>query len=608
MQDRIVDVRAPAEDVSDEPRRSARRRRTPIVFALLLGLVVVGPALSDLIQAMLVDWRPLGDNAIILRRALDVGTAHNPTVGMPSSFTVWTGEASYHPGPMVYWLFAPIARLTGTGGIWSLVVVALVRIAAGAAIVLIAAKLGGRRHAVAAGIALAIAIISAPALYEPLNPHVATMPFALLPFLCWAIICGRRRAVPIAALTGSFVVQAELGFAPMTLVLFAAVGIIGARRWRHEGRSFVRRNRRAAAWAAAIVAVCWASPAVEALRHGGGNLWAIVTASAQSDIPSAGLAGVLDGGAVLLVVGSIAAIVWWSRRDAATERAIAPIGAAVLVGYVATLWLQPTTDGVSGLYATFGPTVFLGFTVLCAAIELVHDRAFRWSPAATVATAIVLAICAITATDQPTSLPHRTSYLAAQGLAVDITDRLRKGSHEKVVIRNPGAFPVRDVGITVSAELGSQGIDAYVADGLVPYFGARRDAADQPGLPEVWIVDGRAPEPPVADAVLIATWTPTHDAHEVAALDRTLVDTVSAAGEITLTDRADIVVPFLLHGWPEVRAAYEDDPSSLRDAPGPVLESLYLTGLVTSPTLHWETALDLDQRRAGHRISAYLVA
>ena len=56
-------------------------------------------------------WAPSGDRAIQVLRISDVGTSHTPLTGSWSRFG-WD-----HPGPIVFWVLAPFARLLGDRGV-----------------------------------------------------------------------------------------------------------------------------------------------------------------------------------------------------------------------------------------------------------------------------------------------------------------------------------------------------------------------------------------------------------------------------------------------------------------------------------------------------------
>ena len=56
-------------------------------------------------------------------------------------------------------------------------------------------------------------------LATPWNPWITVLPYALLVMLTWAMTCGERWALPVAALVATFVVQTHVGYAVLALPL-----------------------------------------------------------------------------------------------------------------------------------------------------------------------------------------------------------------------------------------------------------------------------------------------------------------------------------------------------------------------------------------------------
>ena len=78
-------------------------------------------------------------------------------------------------------------------------------------------------------------------LATPWNPWITVLPYALLVMLTWAMTCGERWALPVAALVATFVVQTHVGYAVLALPL-AGFGAL----WLLVGEFRARRERRGA--------------------------------------------------------------------------------------------------------------------------------------------------------------------------------------------------------------------------------------------------------------------------------------------------------------------------------------------------------------------------
>jgi hypothetical protein len=62
-------------------------------------------------------WAPVLDLAVTELRVRDVGTAHTPLVGLFGRFGPMGNDQGSHPGPLSFYLLAPVYRLLG-GSYW----------------------------------------------------------------------------------------------------------------------------------------------------------------------------------------------------------------------------------------------------------------------------------------------------------------------------------------------------------------------------------------------------------------------------------------------------------------------------------------------------------
>lgn len=216
------------------------RRLLVVVGALVLLCAPVG-----LVNVVGLGWVPTSEDAQIALRARDVfSAAHTPTLGMPTSPLSAEGTLARHPGPLLFWLFAPGVRLLGLT--WGLALTAtLANTAAALAIGWVVLRNGSARLAAASLLAAGAVLFSVGgsyATFRPLNLHIALLPLLLLLFVTWAILQGDGRLLPLAALCASFVLQCDLTYGitvlPVSVVAFvgwwtaAPTGGRRAVRWR----------------------------------------------------------------------------------------------------------------------------------------------------------------------------------------------------------------------------------------------------------------------------------------------------------------------------------------------------------------------------------------
>ncbi|MEA2397423.1 MAG: hypothetical protein QOK25_979 [Thermoleophilaceae bacterium] len=299
---------------------------------LLTGLVAALPVIVSTVRAVTHGWLPLGDDATIAVRSLDVLSLHPPVVGQYSVSSALIGAPVRSPGPLLYWLLAIPVRM---GPVAPAIAMGIVNGLAAMGVVALAARRGGWLLMLASAAALAAMCgsLDATVMHDVWNPAAAIFPFTLLIFVLWSVACGEYRLLPIAALLASFVMQAHLVYvAPVIWMLAVAGGFLVAMG--------PRVPRRWIAGTAAIVLVCWSLPLAEEVVDRPGNLERIV----QVATAHGSRFGWTDGW--YAVVRTIGFPPWWLRSpripfDRLGDVVIAP-------GVVAT------TSAVAGLAGLVG--------------------------------------------------------------------------------------------------------------------------------------------------------------------------------------------------------------------------------------------------------------
>ncbi len=232
----------------------------------------------------------------------------------------------------------------------------------------LAKRLGGMPAALLTlvGLSIAARALGAELLLDPWVCFVTVLPFGLFCFLAWAMTSGEAWALPASVGLASWLVQAHIGYAPLTAPALLAGAIwlwVGVRR--RNDPAVTRRARRATILVVPILAVAWALPLWDQVFRAGnlGNAveWFVrVDAGAHTLTEGARVvfgqfAAVPDwvtgkrrigafGGEtmlrhttllpLLLVPFVVAAIVAWRRRDRAIVRLAAVLALTLLASVV----------------------------------------------------------------------------------------------------------------------------------------------------------------------------------------------------------------------------------------------------------------------------------
>jgi hypothetical protein len=306
----------------DPPLRWRDASRGDRTLLVVVALAVIAPVVGAAVAAGIDGYVPFGDDAVLAVRAGDVVSADSPLVGMPSGTGAWSGVNSHHPGPLLFWLYAPGVELLGpaVGLLTSVAVIGSASVVGGMAV---AFRRGGGPVALLAALSFALtyrAAGGASVLYSPLNPVAAVLPFVCFLWLTWGVVCRDRALLPWWVLTGSLVVQADLAYLPAVTVLAGVVAVAllaeGRRSWRRPAivavhalaglivlglaanldglvvaggaigllglGAVISGAGRAGIVTLAVAAACWAFPLGEALTNGGGNLADLADAGTTS--------------------------------------------------------------------------------------------------------------------------------------------------------------------------------------------------------------------------------------------------------------------------------------------------------------------------------------
>jgi hypothetical protein len=278
----------PAED---EQRNSAIRRDGPFLAGLVaaVGVVPLATALAVVRQPR---WYPEMDLALTELLVRDVGTGDTPLVGLIGR-VFGLGGRGYHPGPISFWLLAPVYRLFGSTA-WALQVAAgmLNAVAVGTAI-WIAHRRGGRAAAV--GVAGAIGVLAlkygTDTLTQPWNPYIPRLWWFVFLLAAWSVLCDDRPMLPVAVVAGSLCLQTHISYLGLVVGMGAVVAAATAMRaWRRRGDRV--DTRRVVRWGVASVVLLvglWLPALIEQLTRAPGNLSVIVDSFVNPVSPRLGM-------------------------------------------------------------------------------------------------------------------------------------------------------------------------------------------------------------------------------------------------------------------------------------------------------------------------------
>jgi hypothetical protein len=253
------------------PRRAQPSVPWWVVGGLLVLLAV--PLALSLAALRQPTWHPVLDHAMAELRVRDVGGPDTPLVGLPGRIGTLERQGS-HPGPLSFYLLAPVYRLLGSSA-WSLQAAAAssALVAAGVALAL-ARRSGGLRAVV--GVTALLAVLNAgygPSLLtEPWNPYLPLPWWVVFLLAAWAITGGRWWALPVAVFAGSVCAQTHLPYLGLVGVLGAGAVVAGALATRRDRRPTGARPTTPVLVALVLGVVLWSPVLVQQITGDPGNL------------------------------------------------------------------------------------------------------------------------------------------------------------------------------------------------------------------------------------------------------------------------------------------------------------------------------------------------
>ncbi len=275
--------------------------RVPAWWLIVALLLLATPLVVALVVQHDPRWYPSGDAAQIELRVRDVFSADPPLIGLGGRIGGPGIAQGSHPGPLAFYLMAPVHRALGDTA-WALqAATAAVHIAALGTTLWLVRRRGGPALflGTATVLGVVVAALTAELLTLPWNPYLPLL--WLLAFLVavWSVTCDDLAALPVAAFAGTVCAQTHVPYSGVVAVgAVVVLGWLALRLWRPPAGGPTRsRVVTATAIAGAVSVVLWLPPVLEQLFEDSGNLARVVDYFAD---PPGDLLGLGDGVHILL--------------------------------------------------------------------------------------------------------------------------------------------------------------------------------------------------------------------------------------------------------------------------------------------------------------------
>jgi hypothetical protein len=354
---------------------------------LLAALVVASPIVVAAVAMTRGPWFPVGDFAHMVFRTSQVGTGDTPLVG------AYTTKGWAHPGPLLFWIAAPLYRLSGLDPRSVEWTTAGVNVASIVAVLLVAWRRGGLALLVATGLLVALLVrgLGPEELVVFWNPYVPLLPFLLTVVLAWDAGLGRLRSASWAVVPASVAIQGHFAF--VVLVAVVAGWLVAWLRW--GDRLVAPASAPAPADTAAAVEP---SPSPSPSPGPARRLW---RASPRWLVPAVAIMWI---GPVVDAVADLHNPLAVARSFAASHASVGPVGAVDLVGrYVRPdgPWMGgPEPTGLDFSVRGSGAVpLLIAIVALGWCLRTARRRQLRDVAALTTLT-LVLLVCSIPATAQ----------------------------------------------------------------------------------------------------------------------------------------------------------------------------------------------------------------
>lgn len=217
---------------------------------------------------------PVLDMAMTEIRVRDVFTSRTTLIGLPGRIGNFPDQGS-HPGPMSFYLLAPLYRLFGSSGWALLAATCALSVAVCASILTIARRLGGAL--VQLGIlAVLLALINGfglGVLTQPWNPYMPLLFWCLALVAAWAVLAGDTALLVVVVGAASLCAQTHISYLTISIGLCGlTIAFVAWNAWRGDNTDVRRRSVRHLLIALGVGALLWSPVFLDQLLRTPGNL------------------------------------------------------------------------------------------------------------------------------------------------------------------------------------------------------------------------------------------------------------------------------------------------------------------------------------------------
>ena len=202
------------------------------------------PFVVALVTLATTHWTPVLDLAMTEFRVRDVFGRHSPLIGLPGRIGTFPQQGS-HPGPLSFYLLAPVYRLLGSTAYSMLVGTAVINLGAAWTAVWVASRRGGRRLIVGVGAVLMVGMawLGASVLTQPWNPYLPLVSFVVVLLCTWGVLDGDDVLLAPLVFFASLCAQTHVPYLALCVALCALAFGSVALRWLRD-RGIDRTSRR----------------------------------------------------------------------------------------------------------------------------------------------------------------------------------------------------------------------------------------------------------------------------------------------------------------------------------------------------------------------------
>ena len=255
-------------------QRPATTLRRLVVSRFTPVALIAVPFLFAAVRLASRHWMPVLDMAMTEIRVRDVFTSRTTLIGLPGRIGNFPDQGS-HPGPLSFYLLAPLYKLLGSSGWALLAATCIVSVAVCAGILTIARRLGGAlvQFGVLAVLLALINGFGLGVLTQPWNPYMPLLFWCLAVVAAWAVVAGDSALLVVVVGAASFCAQTHISYLTLSIgICGLTIGFVAYNAWRNHDADIRRRNLRHLLIAVGVGALLWSPVFLDQLLRTPGNL------------------------------------------------------------------------------------------------------------------------------------------------------------------------------------------------------------------------------------------------------------------------------------------------------------------------------------------------